>query len=450
MKRLVPVLALGAVLVPTLCFASEAGPVVLSLKDGVPAELLGKTLGVAKSLFVLSLILGLLIEAFGGAPTQTKNYGGAAWRAVLVLALLSGYRVLFGSVISTAQGVADRIAPASIYTAFGQHNIQAIEALQQQAHAQAASDGGALSSLTSAAKMVTGYVGGALFDGLVLVFVALGQALHWAFIQFSRILVSVLYVLGPLALVFHIPGPSDVATRWFRAFVTVASWPIFTAVLLAIATSLLMRTDEAAVFGHYSTAFGALGTTVLIVLMCLAAPIMASAVVGGSLKNIPLESLMAASFGVAALGRVMAKNARGGAEQTASQVSAPAGEPVAAPGGGNGVSVPVATPAPVSAPSSAPAHASAGLSIPPSIALPVAGEAPVAYDAIDKTVVRGAGRAKGEGSLAGAWKLPKPKGLQTDDMSIGGRHTKDASTFAEPVTSVPSKFNPADWDDVGQ
>jgi hypothetical protein len=461
MRRALPVALAFAALLPTVAFAVETGPVVMSLKSGVPAELLGKTLGVAKSLFALSLILGLLVEAFGASPTTQKNYAGVVWRALLVLALLWGYRVLFGSVISTAQGIADRIAPSSIYAAFGQHNIQAIEALQQKAHADAAaSNGGTFSSLTAAAKVVTGYVGGALFDGLVLVFVALGQALHWAFIQFSRILVGVLYVLGPLALVFHIPAPSDVATRWFRAFVTVASWPIFTAVLLAMATALLMRTDEAAVFGQYSTAFGALGSTVLIVLMCLAAPLMASAVVGGSLKNVPLESLMAASFGAAAMGRLFSKNARAGGEETAAQnaVAQSGSVPVAASGASTsvapsgGASVPV--PSVGSAPSSAggAARPTVGFSAVPSmVAVPVAGESPVAYDAIDKTAAKGPGRARGEGSLAGAWKLPKPKGLGTGDMTVSGRPTAGvAAGVATPVGPVPAKFDSADWDDVGK
>src|SRR5262249_22452213 len=76
--------------------AQAAGPEALSLKAGAPAELLGKTLAIARGLFALSLVLGLLVEAFGGDPSKPKSYGGVAWRALVVVALLAGYPRLFG------------------------------------------------------------------------------------------------------------------------------------------------------------------------------------------------------------------------------------------------------------------------------------------------------------------------------------------------------------------
>src|SRR5688500_12458794 len=94
---------LAFLLVPAAAFAADVGPAVLNLRDGAPAELLGKTMGIAKGLFPLSLVLGLLVEAFGDSPLKQKDYGGVAWRAILVFALLYGYRPIFGSVINTCQ-----------------------------------------------------------------------------------------------------------------------------------------------------------------------------------------------------------------------------------------------------------------------------------------------------------------------------------------------------------
>lgn len=518
-SRALAPLAVLALLLPGLALAAEAGPAVLSFRDGVPAQLLSKTLGIAKGFFAISLVIALLVEAFGGSPSQPKNYGGVAWRALLVLALLSGYRVLFGSVVATAQSVADRIAPpgaAGPYEAFGQHNIRAIEALRRQDAAATEPEGedGWLSSVMPSSRMVKGYVGGALFDGLVLVLVALGQALHWAFTQLTRVLISVLYILGPLALVFHIPAPSDSARRWFRNFVTICTWPIFSAILFAISVSLLMRTDDAAVFGEYSKAFGALATTLLMVVMTLATPMLASATVGGSLKNVPAAALMGAAFALAggfraaqgaisgelaqldkwrgklsgATDAAPASPADAGAAAVSNPPSSPAevrgaaappdvgaagGAPVlvggsrfdvgdaggpagasptaepAAPGatasqrsGGGGSAVPARQPA---AEGLSPALAGA---LPPNVMVPMAAAEPeIAYGGLEATAVGGKGYAKGAGTFAGAWKLPRPEGLATDDLKMPG--ADGPAQFREPMVSLPKQFNPADWDDVG-
>jgi hypothetical protein len=461
MRRCWRIAALGLLLLPALAFADEAGPAVLSLKSGVPAELLGKTLGIARGLFALSLVVALLVEAFSSSPTQQKNYGGVAWRALLVLALLSGYRVLFGTVITTCQSIADRIAPQSIYTAFGEHNIRSIEELRQRTAQEDAKNPptGFLDGLTSSGKLVRGYVGGALFDGLVLVLVSLGHACYWAFIQLSRVLVTVLYILGPLALVFHIPAPSDVARRWFRNFITVASWPVFSALLLAIATSLLMRTDSAAVLGHYSTAFGGLATTLLMVAMSLATPVLASAAIGGSLKNLPMMALAAATFGLNAALRAIPQEPRQAppsppppgsprppSEGITSGAPAPSEASGAHPIPGQPIPVPLSAafrgaepPAPA-AEAAAPAE---GAGVPAHVAVPVPGG-----DA-DATAVGGPGFRKGPGSFAGAWKLPRVGGRDTDDMRVRPTAPDATPEFAEPTAAIPKNFNPVDWDDVG-
>ncbi|HEY8211329.1 MAG TPA: hypothetical protein VIG99_27785, partial [Myxococcaceae bacterium] len=254
--------ALVALLLTALpALALAAGPQALSLKSGAPAELLGKTLAIARGLFALSLVVGLLVEAFSDSPDKAKGYGGVAWRALVVVALLAGYSKLFGTVIVTAEALAERIAPQEVWDRFAEQTDKSSKALAERAQKSAAEHGqlGAVDVLSSS-SVVANYVGGALFDTLVAVLVMLGQAFQWVFGQLSRILLALFYVLGPLALVFHIPGPSKTAGKWFSAFVTIACWPILSAVLLAIATSLMFRTDDAALSGEFSTAFGAVAS----------------------------------------------------------------------------------------------------------------------------------------------------------------------------------------------
>lgn len=482
-----PWLVLGfTLLLAGAAHAEEPGPAVLSFRDGVPAELLGKTLGIARGLFALSLILGLLGEAFGGAPAESKSYGGVAWRALLVLALLSGYRVLFGSVVTTAQSVADRIAPPRIYAAFAQHNIEALEKLRTKESAER-DESSPLSAknLLSSSRVLGGYVGGALFDGLVLLLVAVGQALHWAFTQFTRILISVLYILGPLALVFHVRAASDVARRWVRAFVTVCVWPILSALLLAIATALLMGTDDAAVFGQYAKAFGALATTLLMVVMCLAVPVLASALVGGSIKNLPLSSLVAATLAVGATVRavkgVVAK-LTGGGDATAGTAGGHGGGP--GDSGGSETPVLVGSPAAVRIPPARRASAplASSLGVPPHGTEPSRAATPLPSDELVADASAPGGGALGPPVSVGPpsapqarprvreptpvmpnpWaprpevrvrlgRLPRVGGIESKDLVVPRRPGEVTGPIKAGVTTpLPERFRSADWDDVGR
>jgi len=298
MKRTAYVLLSAVVgILPGAAFAT--GPEVLNLRDGVPRELLGKMLGISWSLFGLCLALGLIVEAFSNAPTQQKNYAGVAWRALVVMALLAAYPKVFGTVISSAETLANRIAPAEIWNAFTNHvteKLLAIAREQAQPQPNESTLGKVIDGLRPSADFVTAFTGGYFFDTIVIWFVAFAQAFQWAWFQFSRILLSLFYVIGPLALVFHIPGPSQTGGRWFRAFVTIASWPVFSALLLALATSLMFHTNDAAMSGAYAKAFGAVATSLLIVVLNVAVPVLASALIGGGVRNVLVPSLGAAAF----------------------------------------------------------------------------------------------------------------------------------------------------------
>jgi len=331
----------GMAVVALPALAHAAGPEALSLKSGAPAELLGKTLAIARGLFALSLVLGLLVEAFGGSPDKPKSYGGVAWRALVVVALLAGYTRLFGSVVVTAEAIAARIAPQEVWDRFAKQSEESARQMVERERA-APEEGGQPGTLDvlSSSNVVAHYVGGALFDSLVAMLVMLGQACQWVFGELSRIILALFYVVGPLALVFHIPGPSRTAGKWFAAFVTIACWPILSAVLLAIATSLMFRTDDAAMHAEVATAFGAVCSALLLVVMNLAVPLLASALVGGAVRNIAGTSLvgaaMAASMGARALAGGF-KAAAPGAESGAAGGGS-AGAP--APGGAGSASVP--------------------------------------------------------------------------------------------------------------
>jgi len=283
-----------------------AAPNVLNLRDGVPHELLGKMIGIAWGLFGFVLVIGLLVEAFSGSPDQPKNYGGVAWRAVLVISLLTAYPKLFGTVISTAEGIATRVAPAEIWDAFNRHSMASVEAFaRRQASSGENESSNAVgkqeefSATKASAAYVTGFVGGGSFDTFVALIVSIAQAFQWAFLEFSQILLTLLYVLGPLAIVFHIPGHSQTAGRWFRAFVTIAVWPVISSLLLAIANSLMYRTNDTAVNGDYTSAFNAITYALLLVCLNVAVPLLASALVGGGVKNVILPAASAMFSGAA-------------------------------------------------------------------------------------------------------------------------------------------------------
>src|SRR5262249_24073833 len=91
-----------------------AGPEALDLATGVPKELLGKTMGLAWSLFAFSLVIALLVELFGTSPSEGKSHGRAGsvgWRALVVVALLKWYPQIFGTVINASESIASSIAP---------------------------------------------------------------------------------------------------------------------------------------------------------------------------------------------------------------------------------------------------------------------------------------------------------------------------------------------------
>lgn len=276
---------------------------VLDFTSGAPRELADRTLAVARDFFVFSLVVALLLEAFGRSPTAPRDYGACLFRAAVVLVLLVWYRPIFGSVVNLTQGIAERVTPKAAWFEFAHESRQYLEKLYDQkseadeAAAKSAVDDG---QPAGDSKLSGSIVGGFIFQSFISVFVLIGQGALRVVEMLSRILCGVFFVLGPLALVFSIPRFSSLGTRWFGQFVTFASWPIFSGLMLALCLATGVK-------GLYATGpLGSIVAALVMVGMGFAAPILASAVIGGSLKDV-------ASHGVGLI-KERARSAAGSAE----------------------------------------------------------------------------------------------------------------------------------------
>ena len=283
--RVNPLVLAGALLLPGIVFA--ATPMQLDLTSGAPKEILGTTLGLARGFMVLSFLLALLIEAFGRAPAAPRDFGGVLFRALVVLLLLSMYPTVFGSVINLAEGVATRVTPTDTFDrAKKQMQDFLTEVQKQKADVDAAAARGSItpnSAMGQINELAMGAVGGVVFDALMTMAVAIGQAAHWVLGALARVLLGVLYVLGPLALVFSIPRTSNVGGRWFQAFVTVACWPVLSGLIVAMVSAVVFTNDQAT---DLSSAFGSLATALLLAATAVAVPRLATALIAGSVENL--------------------------------------------------------------------------------------------------------------------------------------------------------------------
>jgi hypothetical protein len=245
----------------------------LDLTSGVIGQYTSTTLGLAWALFVFCFVLALLVEAFGRSPAAPKDFGGVVFRALVVLMLLAFYGKLFGSLFGLAEGIAGRVAPREVWEQFTQAQSSWLNAVENSTKGgpMGASLGGALE--------------GYFFDSLVALGLLLGQASLWLINTFGRVLAALLYVLGPLALVFSIPRSVDSGGRWFRVFVSVLCWPVLSGLLVSLSVSFgLQGSGGGQSAGEGSgRAFEAVALAGLMGVISFAVPVVASALVGGSL-----------------------------------------------------------------------------------------------------------------------------------------------------------------------
>ena len=308
---------LSMLLVPGVVFAAN-GPAVLDLTSGTPKELLGKTLGIAMDLIVPCFLFGLLLEVFGQSPTKPRDYAGYGFRLLVFVVLLKFYGTVFGSVINFTEGLAARVTPPDVWDSFSTAHTQNFQKLWSkksaaddaaQKAAANAKDADALKHSVESASIGGSILGGVVFDSLVAALVLIGQAAHWVMGFLARVLGILFYVLGPLALVFSIPRASDIAGRWFRMFVTVLSWPIFSGLILTIALSVA---SKGMALEGAGTAFASVVTALLLIATALVTPWLAAATVGGTIKNIAQQGIDTATTRLRSVHRVVART-RGGA-----------------------------------------------------------------------------------------------------------------------------------------
>jgi hypothetical protein len=278
---------------PGLALAADGD--VLDLRTGPIGILTDRTLALAHGLLAFLLVLGLVVELLRG-PGQRKRYLAIVWRTLLVLGLLQAYTFLAGSVVKQCTLLAQSIAVAD---STGPPLDQYRSALDNGLASSAAPQAGAAPGSAST-PMPAGDEGGGgfLFNVFLSFLFLIVLAITWVFTQLSRVLIGFFYAIGPLALVFYVPG-LDTPARWFRSLVTVSCWPVVSSVLLHLSGSLLANASLAST-GAGAT-FHGVASALLLCVLTFATPRIASALVGG-VGNLFGDGFSAATSGAAAVG----------------------------------------------------------------------------------------------------------------------------------------------------
>jgi len=155
--------------------------------------------------------------------------------------------------------------------------------------------------------------GGLLMDSLVGLFAAVGLVVHWLVARLAILLMTLFYVLGPLALVFSIPAVSDVGTKWFSEFLSFCAWPIISGLLLRITVAL----GSHLIFGTGAGVVETLASSLLMTASAIATPVLCTKLVGGSVKSAASHGVDAArnfassSFDYGKRGLTLAKSLTG-------------------------------------------------------------------------------------------------------------------------------------------
>jgi hypothetical protein len=263
---------------------------VLDLRTGAIGELTGKTVALAHGLLAFLLVLGVTVELLRG-PGQRKRYLAILWRTLLVLGLLQAYTFLAGSVVKQCTALADSLtSPDSAAAPLDQYRSTVANGLapvtQQSAPDQSSRPQG---------------IGGLFFEVSVDVLVLVAQAITWVFTELSRILIAFFYAIGPLAIAFYVLG-LDVPGRWFRSLVTVSCWPVVSSLLLRLSTSVLSGATLPT--NGIGATFRGMSTSLLLCVLALATPKIASALVGGvgNLLGEGTSAAISVASGAAAVG----------------------------------------------------------------------------------------------------------------------------------------------------
>ena len=267
--------AVVLMLAPSASSAAEAREIVLDFtRPGPMRDYLALTKSVAIDYAPLAVILAVVLEALGRAPGVPRNFAAVFWRVLVVVFLFWNYDRIFGAVISITEDIASRVRPADALAEF--------HAYMDEAYGAAAANSSAGVSGTPASEPVLGTLTSGLFDAGIGVLLFLAKALVYALERLARILTAVFFIVGPLALVAGIPRPSPTAFAWFRHFVTIASWPIFSGVLLGVMAAV----GKQSVGGSSGNYLAALIAATVMGLCALAAPVLSAWIIGGGVQNL--------------------------------------------------------------------------------------------------------------------------------------------------------------------
>lgn len=282
--------------------ADQPANMIVSFDKGPPAELFGLVYKLAFGLFVFALIVALFLE-FLNPPDQGPQFVKVGVRAVAILVTLLLYPTLAGTVVKSLNGLATKVAPSQFALLEYFQRVALLEAkaianpngLTPSAKGAGGVKGGGAGGVQygdqekagvagappqpsapcpsgssyqvvaegqgMAWKCVADYVAPnansdnwmavalrrtAMESALSIIFTFLG-AVKYVVEQLGAVLTAVFYILGPLALVAGIPKKSGTAGNWFKHFVTYASWPVFTSLVmqLVIAVSVKTVSDDA-------------------------------------------------------------------------------------------------------------------------------------------------------------------------------------------------------------
>lgn len=258
---------------PALAQGAESARTVLDFTAPGPLKTyFDLAMAVARSYLPLAFILAVGLEALGRAPGIPRNLAAVAWRFLVIGFLLVNYQRVFGFVVETTDDIADRISPGDALREYHDY-------LDTVYEPKDAGPGGATATAGAPSKWSLSNLA---FDGLMGVLLFLAKALVYGLERLARILTAVFFILGPLALVAGIPRPSNTGFAWFRHFVTVASWPIFSGVLLGVMTAVAKQS----VASRSGTYLGNLVSAVVMALCAIAAPVLSGWIVGGAAQNV--------------------------------------------------------------------------------------------------------------------------------------------------------------------
>jgi hypothetical protein len=329
---------------------SVPGNFNLNLGSGAAAEVLALTLPLAREYVLFSFAVGLLVEAFGRAPTEERHYGAVVWRLLLVVVLLANYQAVIGGVINVTAEVAVALAPAKMHARLASTIQETVDKaltaraagggrswVQSQVLDTSASSTAADSVLetsassTAAAAQQFGGMGW-FFRDLVHVFSLIGLLAHTIIGRVAGVLILFSYVLGPLALAFSVPRVSGIGSKWFAGLLSFCAWPILSSVLLSLVGAVGLQMGGQAAADEVESLIRAF----VFLVTALAVPKIATSLVGGGVSQ-ALGQGAALVGGLAASGLGAAGKAGAAAAATAGAAAPAAGGAGAAPANPPGV-----------------------------------------------------------------------------------------------------------------